>query len=101
MKIQEFGTLQMTRTLPAHTGRVNLTDIAGAPHNKIPSSAEEAIGRKSLSFSEYLTQAVQSMNDMQLNASLLGEKILSEPDSVDVHDVSIALSKARMSLNLA
>ena len=101
MKIQDFGTLQMTRTLPSHTGKANLTDIAGAPQNKIPSSAKYGIGKVSKNFGEYLLEAVQSMNALQLDVSALGEKVLTEPDSVDIQDVTIAMAKARMSLNLA
>ena len=73
MKIPEFGILQMNRTLSAHTGRAKLSDIAGAPLNGIPSAAKNA----------------------------LEQKILTEPESVDPQDVTIAMAKARMSLSLA
>ena len=45
MKIPEFGTLQMTRTDPAHTGTAKLSDIAGSPLNDIPSAAEKGAAK--------------------------------------------------------
>lgn len=101
MKITEFGQLQMTRTNVAHTGRTELSEIAGAPQNSIPSSAENSIEKTRRSFQDYLIEAMSSMNQQQLDVSGLSEKLVTDPDSVDVHDVTIAMSKARMSLNLA
>ena len=101
MKFAEFGQLQMTRTNAAHTGVSKLSDIAGAPLNNIPSAAENGIGKTSKSFQSYLLEAMDSMNQEQVNVSKLSEQIITDPDSVDIHDVTIAMSKARMSLNLA
>lgn len=101
MKIAEFGQLQMTRTNPAHTGVSKLTDIAGAPLNDIPSSAENGIEETRRSFEDYLLEAMSSMNKQQLDVSKMSEQLITDPDSLDIHDVTIAMSKARMSLNLA
>ena len=101
MKIPEFGILQMNRTLSAHTGRVNLSDIAGAPLNGIPSAAKNALEKKRIDFESYLIDAVKSMNVDQLDVNALEQKILTEPESVDPQDVTIAMAKARMSLSLA
>ena len=46
-------------------------------------------------------EAVNSVNAQQNQVSKLQEKIITNPDDVDIHDVTIAMSKARMSLNLA
>ena len=101
MKIPEFGTLQMNRTLSAHTGCANLSDIAGAPLNGIPSAAKNALEKKRIDFESYLIDAVKSMNADQLDVNALEQKILTEPESVDPQDVTIAMAKARMSLSLA
>lgn len=101
MKIPEFGQLQMTRVNSAHTGTSKLSDIAGAPLNDIPSAAESGIARTARSFEDYLVDAMSSMNQQQLDVSALSEKMITDPDDVDIHDVTIAMSKARMSLNLA
>lgn len=101
MKIEPFGTLQMTRTHPAHVGRSELTDIAGQPMAKIPSAARNAQETKRASFSEYLVDAMATMNSQQLDVTNLEKQLITAPDSVDIQDVTIAMAKARMSLDLA
>ena len=44
---------------------------------------------------------METVNNQQLEVDGLSEKIMTNPDEVDIHDVTIAMSKARMSLNLA
>lgn len=94
MKIPEFNSLQLTRTETVHTGKTSL----GLTQEN---SAKNSISKTSSSFSDYLLQAFQTMNDQQVEVSSLQQKVITDPDSVDLHDVTIAMSKARMSLNLA
>ena len=101
MQIPEINTLQMNRTEAAHTGVSKLSDIAGAPLNSIPNAAENGVERTRRSFEDYLLQAFQTMNQQQVDVSNLQQQVITDPDSVDLHDVTIAMSKARMSLNLA
>ena len=46
-------------------------------------------------------EAVNTVNSQQIDVTNLQEKMITNPDDVDIHDVTIAMSKARMSLNLA
>ncbi|MCK9169045.1 MAG: flagellar hook-basal body complex protein FliE [Treponema sp.] len=101
MKIPEFNTLQMTRTNPAHTGTAKLSDIAGAPFNDIPSAAEKSAAKTQLNFEDYLLNAMNSMNSQQTDVTNLEQQVLTNPDSVDPQDVTVAMAKARMSFNLA
>lgn len=94
MKIPEFNTLQMTRTESAHQG----TSVLGLQQTN---AAENGVEKTRKSFDEYLVQAFQAMNDQQVQVSNLQQQVITDPDSVDLHDVTIAMSKARMSLNLA
>ena len=48
-----------------------------------------------------LWSAATGMNAQQVNVSKLQEQIITDPDSVDIHDVTTAMAKAKMSLNLA
>jgi len=99
MKISEFGTLQMVRTDAQHygTGKVlslkENTDKTGLLHTN------EKEG--TLSFKDYLLEAMDSVNTQQLDVTSIQEQLITDPDSVDVHDVTIAMQKARMSLSLA
>ena len=99
MKIPEFGTLQMMRTDAQHygTGKIvsltETTDKTGLLHTTEKSGT--------LSFQDYLLKAMDSMNSQQVDVANIQEQLITDPDSVDVHDVTIAMQKARMSLNLA
>lgn len=94
MKIFDvLPTPQLTRTNPAHVGSAPLTN----PNEKIVPPAERKLG----TFESYLTNAVSTMNDQQLEVGRVEQKLLTDPDSVDVHDVVTAMAKAQMSLSLA
>jgi len=101
MKIEDFGTLQMTRTNVAHTGTSKLTDIAGQSYTSLTSAAEKGQANTLKSFDQFLVEAMSSMNQQQIDVTNLQEQVITDPDSLDIHDVTIAMSKARMSLNLA
>lgn len=115
MKIPEIETLQMFRTDKAHYGKTKIQNVANNTiydfstssvkkfSNQIKNASvrnDDSIAQKK-SFSDYLTEAVNAVNSQQNAVSKLQEKIITNPDEVDIHDVTIAMSKARMSLNLA
>lgn len=53
------------------------------------------------SFESYILEAVDAVNEKQLDVSRVEQKLITDPDSVDIHDVTTAIAKAQMSLNLA
>lgn len=91
-----FGSLELNRTNPAHLGTKPLSDVFTSSE---VSSAESK--KTAGSFETYLLQAVEQMNGQQTQVSKMQEQIITDPDSVDIHDVTIAMAKAQMSLNLA
>ncbi|MCQ2575665.1 MAG: flagellar hook-basal body complex protein FliE [Treponema sp.] len=102
MKIPEFTSLQMVRTDSNHFGNSSLTKVTDLNITKDNANllhTTEKSGTKS--FSEYLMDAVNAVNDNQLDVNKVQEKLITNPEDVDIHDVTIAMSKARMSLNLA
>ena len=99
MKIPEFGTLQMNRTDVAHYGT---GDVVSLTQNKDKTSLLHTTKKDgTLSFADYLLDAVNTVNSQQMDVTKLQEQVITDPDSVDVADVTIAMQKARMSLNLA
>ncbi len=112
MKIQDFGTLQLTRTDKAHFGQSKIQPLT---QNKAGMSPIQAIHRadktteaasvqpsnQSKSFQSYLLDALSTVNSQQLDVTAVQEKLITNPDEVDIHDVTIAMAKARQSLNLA
>lgn len=115
MKIAEFSPIQMMRTEPQHFGTSKIVPLtANAPSlnpiekvsgiNQSTHAAElSRTGRTEdgKSFQSYLLDALESVNSNQMDVSKIQEKIITNPEEVDIHDVTIAMSKARMSLNLA
>lgn len=53
-----------------------------------------------ITFEEMMLEAINGVNDDQMNSASLMEQMVTNPDSVDTHDVTIAMAKAEMSLNV-
>jgi flagellar hook-basal body complex protein FliE len=53
----------------------------------------------SSSFADSLMKALGKVNDLQTNAEDLGQKMIYEPDSVDIHTVMLATQKAEVALS--
>ena len=112
MKIQDFGTLQMTRTDKAHFGQSKIQPLTQnapgmTPIQKIQRAEKNTEAAsiqpagQSKTFQSYLLDALESVNNQQLDVNKVQEKLITNPDDVNVADVTIAMAKARMSLNLA
>jgi len=59
--------------------------------------AEQAEG----SFGGLFLQALGQVNEQQLRAQDLSQALITDPESVDVHDVTVALAEANLSLSMA
>ena len=112
MKIQEFGTLQLVRTNNAHFGQSKIQPLTqNAPGfspiekihkaDKTTEAASIQPADKSKTFQSYLLEALETVNNQQLDVNKVQEKLITSPDEIDVADVTISMAKARMSLNLA
>ncbi len=99
MKIPEFGTLQMNRTDAAHYGTGAVVSLTQNQDQTTLLHTTQKDG--TLSFKDYLMDAVNTVNTQQMDVTKLQEQVITDPDSVDVADVTIAMQKARMSLSLA
>jgi flagellar hook-basal body complex protein FliE len=61
------------------------------------SPAEAAEG----GFASLFLQALGQVNQQQLRAQDLSQALITDPESVDIHDVTIALAEANLSLSMA
>lgn len=50
------------------------------------------------SFADVLKMSLEKVNDLQVHADDLTQKIVYDPNSVDVHEVMLAAEKARISI---
>jgi len=53
------------------------------------------------SFEQTLLKAFDSMNQKQIKTDELSQQMIIDPDSVDAHDVTIAMAEANLSLKIA
>lgn len=52
------------------------------------------------SFEEAMLKALDGVSDLQQESSTLAQRMIVDPDSVDPHDVTIAMAEASLSLNI-
>ena len=89
--MEMMGPLQITGD-SIHLARTNLRHLTSA----VAGPSEIGIG----SFEGLLLKALNGANDMQLEADRLGQQMLVDPDSVDTHDVTIAMAEANLAVSL-
>ena len=102
-----FGTLQLTRTDPQHagtrplvdTGKKTVVDKYGNVSNVREPDWSET--KKMGTFESYLMDSFSEMNSQQVKIGKLQEQMITDPDSVNIQEVTTAMAKAQMSLNLA
>ena len=97
MKINEMPVLQMQ----GFESVKNTNPLPSSPHVNILSSAEENQRVKEKTFGQYLTEAFAAMNKQQTDLTALEKQLITDPDSVDIHDVTTAMAKAQQSMSLA
>ncbi len=81
------NTIELARTHSGHMnsdGRTNIS-VGENRNNKFEDMVANAIGK---------------VSDKQLEASKLFERMITHPDEVEPHDVTIAIAQAEMSLKL-
>jgi len=71
------------------------TRAAQPPAAASPAEASEG------SFGGMFLQALGQVNAQQLRAQDLSQALITDPESVDIHDVTIALAEANLSLSMA
>ena len=93
-----ISNFELTRTHAAHIGSSPLVSRLGdTPVTEVSEGRKNVQG----TFENYLVEAVDYVNNKQMASAANVEKLITDPDSVDVHDVTIAMGKAQMSLSLA
>jgi len=95
------ASFSMIRSHQGHMGPLS-SPFAGSGANIL--SLERAIGAEGAAgdgtFRRAMLQALDRVSGAQHSASALQREAIVNPDSVDVHDITIAQAQARMSLDL-
>jgi flagellar hook-basal body complex protein FliE len=78
---------------------------ARADHRRTAVSGEEAVNSADsapkASFEAHLLNALNDVNKAQNNSGELTRKLITDPDSVNVHNVTIAGAEATLALSMA
>ncbi|HEB10594.1 MAG TPA: flagellar hook-basal body complex protein FliE [Spirochaetales bacterium] len=86
-------TIRLTRTDPRHLGGFSKASKASAASNVAAVSPEADFG-------ELLARAFNQVNELQHNSMELGQRLITDPESIDIHDVTIAMAEANLSLSM-
>ena len=93
--------VSMLRTHPGHMGPID-SPYAGSGNNIL--SLEKKIGAEGItqagSFEQVMLQALDKVSGAQQFTRSLQQQAIIDPDSVDIHDITIAQAEASMSLNI-
>lgn len=79
--------VDVLRTDPSH--------LRGRVH-----AEEQSVNDSVVSFTDMLVDALNGVNDLAAESTALTEQYIINPDSVDVHDVTIAMGKANLALTM-
>ena len=52
------------------------------------------------SFGQLFRNALGAVNNLQIDSMALSQQMITDPDSVDVHDITIAMAEANLSLSM-
>jgi len=95
-----IDSISMFQTHPKHMGPLD-SPYAGSGKNII--ALEKKIGAEGITragtFEHAMLQALDKVSGQQQYASALSQEAIVNPDSVDIHTVTIAQAEASMSLN--
>jgi flagellar hook-basal body complex protein FliE len=86
--------------IPAVTGTV-VKLLATDPRHITGGAAATGAVDAEAGFGKALMAALEGVNADQQKAMDLTQKMITDPDSVEVHDVTIALASANLSLSIA
>jgi flagellar hook-basal body complex protein FliE len=94
--------ISMFQTHPKHLGPID-SPYTGSGKNIL--ALEKKIGAEKVTgagtFEHAMLQALDKVSGQQQYASALSRDAIINPDSVDIHDITIAQAEANMSFNAA
>ncbi|MGL4523948.1 MAG: flagellar hook-basal body complex protein FliE [Spirochaetia bacterium] len=90
--------MEFNRRMPVNKANPLHFDGFGATIGGSPVSQADSTN---MDFGSMLIKGLDVANRAQLDASYLSEKVISDPSSVQAHEVTTAMAKANMSLSIA
>ncbi|MBN2532468.1 MAG: flagellar hook-basal body complex protein FliE [Spirochaetales bacterium] len=82
----------MGHVIPLRTTHPKHIDESGFKSGEKPDAEK--------SFGELFLKAFNDVNDLQVNTNKMSETMITDPESVNVHDVMISIAEANLSLSM-
>jgi flagellar hook-basal body complex protein FliE len=86
--------------LQGQIGQVNVEQFLNSVYGKSAGIDKGGAAPKT-DFKDMLLSALDYVNERQQTSAALAQQFITDPDSLDVHDVTTAVQEAAMSLELA
>ena len=78
----------------------DVVDLARTNPGHRSSSVRQLPATGAGDFEGMLLRALNGVNDLSIEADRLGQQLIVNPDSVDAHDVTIAMAQANLAVSL-
>jgi flagellar hook-basal body complex protein FliE len=90
--------ISLRTTDPRHIGGPD--QAATYPRGRAPAGTASAGSDPEAGFGRLFLQSLSQVNDMQVRAQDLSQALITDPDSVDIHEVTVALAEANLALSM-
>jgi flagellar hook-basal body complex protein FliE len=89
--------VELARSDPRHLAG---SAALAAPALKAGPSATAAPPTTESEFGKMFFSALNQVNDLQNRSMVMSEAMITDPESVDIHDITVALAEANLSLSM-
>ena len=89
--------IELHRSDPRHLSGTAATGVSGRSGG---SASAAGVSDPESGFGRIFFDALNNVNDLQHTTMDLTETMLTDPDSVDIHDVTVAIAEANLSLSM-
>jgi len=89
--------IELERSDPRHLPGSGIARISGAASRP---ASDSAVSGPERGFGRLFFDALNNVNDLQHTTMDLTETMLTDPDSVDIHDVTVAIAEANLALSM-
>ena len=93
--------ISLEKTHPRHMrGNGRTTNVQLLSQQQSEKQGADSIQRKT-TFGNLLFQALNTVNTLQNRSLTMNEKLVTDPNAVNIHEVTIALAEANLSLSIS
>jgi flagellar hook-basal body complex protein FliE len=92
--------VQLQRSDPRHLAGSGVAGTSGLLSGGASTGGVQAPANPESGFGRLFFDALNNVNDLQHTTMDMTEAMLTDPDSVDIHDVTVAIAEANLALSM-